>query len=67
MVHFPELNRLGRVVAKTGLIDGVRALAGVATTPEGEARTFALLLNNHTMPWREVDRQFARIVRQIVD
>lgn len=67
VVHFPELNRLGRIVAKTGLIDGVRALAGVATTPDGEQRTFALLLNNHTQPWREVDRQLARIVRQIVE
>lgn len=66
-VHFPELSGLGRVVAKTGLIDGVRALSGAAFDGNGDARYFSMIVNNYTQPWRDVDRQIARIVRKIVE
>jgi D-alanyl-D-alanine carboxypeptidase/D-alanyl-D-alanine-endopeptidase (penicillin-binding protein 4) len=44
----------GRIVAKTGSIRYVNALAGYATTLGGERLAVAILANHHTGPSREV-------------
>jgi serine-type D-Ala-D-Ala carboxypeptidase/endopeptidase (penicillin-binding protein 4) len=46
----------GRVQAKTGTIDKVRALSGYVTTAEGELLLFSIIANNFTVPNREIDR-----------
>jgi D-alanyl-D-alanine carboxypeptidase/D-alanyl-D-alanine-endopeptidase (penicillin-binding protein 4) len=40
----------GRVLAKTGSLRHVNALAGYATTRGGERLAFAIVLNHHTAP-----------------
>lgn len=47
---------VGRVVAKTGTLSGVRSLAGYLTTDGGERLVFAALVNNHDRSAREADR-----------
>lgn len=44
----------GRIVAKTGSIRNVSAIAGYATTLGGERLALAILANHHTGPSREV-------------
>lgn len=56
----------GRVRAKTGTVDKVRALSGYVTTADGEMLIFSLITNNHTVPNREVDRIHELIVEQLV-
>jgi D-alanyl-D-alanine carboxypeptidase/D-alanyl-D-alanine-endopeptidase (penicillin-binding protein 4) len=43
----------GRVLAKTGTLDQVSALAGYATRRDGHRLAFAVIVNNHTVPARE--------------
>jgi D-alanyl-D-alanine carboxypeptidase/D-alanyl-D-alanine-endopeptidase (penicillin-binding protein 4) len=43
----------GRIVAKTGLLRYVNALAGYAQASGGERLAFAIMLNHHTLPSRE--------------
>lgn len=57
----------GRVAAKTGSIARVNALAGYVERPDGRTLTFAILANNHTVPYsamlQEIDAlvlEFAR-------
>lgn len=46
----------GRVHAKTGTLNGVRALSGYVPGPDGETLIFSILLNNHTRSARDADR-----------
>jgi len=57
----------GRVQAKTGTIDKVRALSGYVTTADGELLLFSIIANNFTVPNREVDRVADMIVEQLVN
>jgi D-alanyl-D-alanine carboxypeptidase/D-alanyl-D-alanine-endopeptidase (penicillin-binding protein 4) len=43
----------GRVLAKTGSIRHVNALAGYATTRAGERLAFSLVVNHYTGPARD--------------
>jgi len=57
----------GRVQAKTGTIDKVRALSGYVTTADGELLLFSIIANNFTVPNREVDRVAELIVERLVN
>lgn len=57
----------GRVVAKTGSIDGVKALAGWAIGEKGAMRRFAIFINNHTAPGKSATDAIDQIVRLIAD
>ncbi len=46
----------GRLRAKTGTLDKVRALSGYITTADGRHLLVSVLVNNHTAPSREVER-----------
>lgn len=45
----------GKVRAKTGTVDNVRAIAGYVETAEGETLVFSMIANNFTMPNSAVD------------
>ncbi len=45
----------GRVRAKTGTVDNVRAIAGYVETADGETLVFSMIANNFTVPSAEVD------------
>jgi serine-type D-Ala-D-Ala carboxypeptidase/endopeptidase (penicillin-binding protein 4) len=45
----------GKVVAKTGTMTGVRALAGYIETADGEILAFAMIANNFVVPVKSVD------------
>ncbi|MFO0073324.1 MAG: D-alanyl-D-alanine carboxypeptidase/D-alanyl-D-alanine-endopeptidase, partial [Gemmatimonas sp.] len=46
----------GNVRAKTGTLDKARALSGYATTANGRVLLFSMMMNNFTVPTREVER-----------
>lgn len=46
----------GNVRAKTGTLDKARALSGYVTTANGRVVLFSMLMNNFTVPNREVER-----------
>lgn len=46
----------GRLRAKTGTLDRVRALSGYITTADGRHLLVSILVNNQTAPGREVER-----------
>lgn len=45
-----------RIFAKTGTLSHVRALSGYAFTADGEPILFSILVNNHALSARDVDR-----------
>lgn len=46
----------GRLRAKTGTLDRVRALSGYVTTADGRQLLVSILVNNQTAPGRDVER-----------
>jgi D-alanyl-D-alanine carboxypeptidase/D-alanyl-D-alanine-endopeptidase (penicillin-binding protein 4) len=46
----------GNVRAKTGTLDKARALSGYVTTANGRVLLFSMMMNNFTVPTREVER-----------
>ncbi|MGK2856376.1 MAG: D-alanyl-D-alanine carboxypeptidase/D-alanyl-D-alanine endopeptidase [Thermoanaerobaculia bacterium] len=58
--RLPQLK--GRLFAKTGTIDGVAALAGWLRREDGSIVDFAIFVNNHAAPPRDVSRAIDRIV-----
>jgi D-alanyl-D-alanine carboxypeptidase/D-alanyl-D-alanine-endopeptidase (penicillin-binding protein 4) len=63
--RLPELT--GRLFAKTGTIDGVAGLAGWLYREDGTLRYFAIFVNNHAAPPREVTKAIDRIVLAIAE
>ena len=45
----------GRVRAKTGTVDNVRAIAGYVETASGETLIFSIIANNFTVPTSTID------------
>jgi D-alanyl-D-alanine carboxypeptidase/D-alanyl-D-alanine-endopeptidase (penicillin-binding protein 4) len=45
----------GKVSAKTGTVDNVRAIAGYLETPVGETLVFSIIANNFTIPTTVID------------
>jgi D-alanyl-D-alanine carboxypeptidase/D-alanyl-D-alanine-endopeptidase (penicillin-binding protein 4) len=45
----------GRVRAKTGTVDNVRAIAGYVETASGETLVFSIIANNFTVPTSAID------------
>ena len=45
----------GRVRAKTGTVDNVRAIAGYVDTASGETLVFSIIANNFTVPTSTID------------
>ncbi len=52
----------GRVVAKTGSINHVNALSGYVERSDGRTWTFAILANNHTVPYDRMLDQIDALV-----
>ncbi len=55
----------GRVVAKTGSISRVNALAGYVERPDGRTLTFAILANNHTVSYSAMLQHIDSLVLEI--
>jgi D-alanyl-D-alanine carboxypeptidase/D-alanyl-D-alanine-endopeptidase (penicillin-binding protein 4) len=47
---------LGNVRGKTGTLDKARSVSGYVTTADGQMLIFSIMVNNHTVPTRFVDR-----------
>lgn len=56
----------GRVLAKTGGIRHVAALAGYATTASGDRLAFSIVVNHHTVPAKEAAAAIDAIVQLLV-
>ena len=52
----------GRVRAKTGTVDNVRAIAGYLDTANGETLVFSIIANNFTVPTRTIDAAADRVL-----
>ena len=57
----------GRILAKTGSLRHVNALAGYAQARDGERLAFAILLNHHTLPAREATEAIDAVAALLVD
>ena len=57
----------GNVRAKTGYINGVRALSGYVTSARGHPIAFALLANHYSAPTRYVDAAQDAVVELLAD
>lgn len=57
----------GRIVAKTGGMRSVKALAGYATSARGARLAFAILVNNHTGPSADVAAAIDAIAEALVE
>jgi D-alanyl-D-alanine carboxypeptidase/D-alanyl-D-alanine-endopeptidase (penicillin-binding protein 4) len=57
----------GRILAKTGTLRQVNALAGYAETRSGERLAFAILVNHHAAPGREVTAAIDAICNLLVE
>ena len=57
----------GRVLAKTGTLRHVNAIAGYAQAEGGERLAFAILLNHHTLSAREATAALYAITGQLVE
>jgi D-alanyl-D-alanine carboxypeptidase/D-alanyl-D-alanine-endopeptidase (penicillin-binding protein 4) len=56
----------GRILAKTGSLRHVNALAGYAQARDGERLAFAILLNHHTLPAREATEAIDAVAALLV-
>ena len=56
----------GRLRAKTGTIDNVRAIAGYVETAAGETLLFSIIANNFTVPTRIIDGAADRALIRLV-
>lgn len=56
----------GRVLAKTGSISRVNTLAGYVERADGRVITFAIQVNGHTVPTRQILAQIDSVVVQLV-
>ncbi len=61
----PKLQK--RILAKTGSLDGVKALSGYATTESGQPIAFSILSNNSNLPAKRVTDAIDHIVEAIVE
>lgn len=57
----------GNVRAKTGTLNGVRALSGYLTTADGERLIFSMLVNQHTLSARDADRVIDAALLRLVE
>lgn len=57
----------GNVRAKTGYVNGVRALSGYVTSASGHALAFSLLANHYSAPTRRVDAAQDAVVELLAD
>ncbi len=64
--RFRDTRQEGWVHAKTGSIYRANALAGYYELPSGRAWTFAIYLNNHAVPTRQVLARIDAIVAELV-
>jgi D-alanyl-D-alanine carboxypeptidase/D-alanyl-D-alanine-endopeptidase (penicillin-binding protein 4) len=56
----------GRVRAKTGTVDNVRAIAGYVETPGGETLVFSIIANNFTGPTSAIDAAADKAIVRLV-
>ena len=57
----------GQVEAKTGSLDGVKALSGYLTTDRGEKVAFSILTNNFNLPGKDVLEAMDSVVQAIME
>ena len=65
--RYPSGAARGNVRAKTGYINGVRALSGTVTSASGHDLAFSLLVNHYSTPTRTVDAAQDAIVELLAD
>jgi D-alanyl-D-alanine carboxypeptidase/D-alanyl-D-alanine-endopeptidase (penicillin-binding protein 4) len=56
-----------RIAAKTGSLNGVKALSGYATTNSGQSIAFSILSNNFNLPSKRVTDTIDELVQAIVE
>ncbi len=64
--RFRNADVRGRILAKTGTLEHVRALSGYATTARGERLAFSILVNNSSEPGPMIRATMDRIVTALV-
>ncbi len=65
--RFKDSVAAGRILAKTGTLGHVSALSGYATTLKGERLAFAIMVNNHNLPVRQVTSLIDRICLAVAE
>jgi D-alanyl-D-alanine carboxypeptidase/D-alanyl-D-alanine-endopeptidase (penicillin-binding protein 4) len=55
----------GRLHGKTGSINGVNALSGILTAPDGKYRYFSIIINHHTADSRDALHAIDAVVGEI--
>jgi serine-type D-Ala-D-Ala carboxypeptidase/endopeptidase (penicillin-binding protein 4) len=60
------LHPQNRIAAKTGALNGVKALSGYATTNSGQSIAFSILSNNFNLPSKRVTDTIDELVQAIV-
>jgi D-alanyl-D-alanine carboxypeptidase/D-alanyl-D-alanine-endopeptidase (penicillin-binding protein 4) len=65
--RYPSGDARGNVRAKTGSINGVRALSGYVTSANGHPLAFALLANHYGAPRRRIDEAQDTVVELLAD
>ena len=60
------LHPQNRIAAKTGSLNGVKALSGYATTNSGQSIAFSILSNNFNLPSKRVTDTIDELVQAIV-
>lgn len=65
--RFKTGSAAGRILAKTGTLGHVHALAGYATTLKGERLAFSVMMNNHNLRGREATALIDRICQALVE
>jgi D-alanyl-D-alanine carboxypeptidase/D-alanyl-D-alanine-endopeptidase (penicillin-binding protein 4) len=58
---------MGNVHAKTGFLTGVRCLSGYVKTKDDEMLAFSILVNNYTVPTREINDLQDELILRLVN
>ena len=60
-------NAVGNVHAKTGFLTGIRCLSGYVRTKDDELLAFSFMMNNYTVPTREINDLQDNLILKLVN